>query len=57
VLRQFSRPKLIATRSTGFDHIDLDTCTENGIKVANVPTYGDNTSRRACIRTAGRDQP
>ena len=43
VVQQFSRLKLIATRSTGFDHIDLDTCTENGIQVANVPTYGDNT--------------
>ena len=43
VLGQFSRLKLIATRSTGFDHIDLDTCRERGIQVANVPTYGANT--------------
>jgi D-lactate dehydrogenase len=43
VLRKFSKLKLIATRSTGFDHIDLDTCAEKDITVANVPTYGDNT--------------
>ncbi|MDP2586145.1 MAG: NAD(P)-dependent oxidoreductase [Candidatus Komeilibacteria bacterium] len=35
--------KFIATRSTGFDHIDLKACQERGIKVANVPTYGENT--------------
>ncbi len=35
--------RLIATRSTGYDHIDLDYCEENGITVTNVPTYGDNT--------------
>lgn len=35
--------KLIATRSTGFDHIDLKVCQERGIAVANVPTYGSNT--------------
>ncbi|MFP4687193.1 MAG: NAD(P)-dependent oxidoreductase [bacterium] len=33
----------IATRSTGFDHIDLKYCREKGIDVSNVPTYGDNT--------------
>src|SRR5689334_19368769 len=43
VLQNFSRLKLIATRSTGFDHIDLEFCSQNGIKVANVPTYGENT--------------
>jgi len=35
--------KLIATRSTGFDHIDMDACSERGIAVANVPTYGEDT--------------
>jgi len=43
VLSQFNALKFIATRSTGFDHIDLDLCGERGIKVSNVPTYGDNT--------------
>jgi D-lactate dehydrogenase len=35
--------KLIATRSTGFDHIDLDACRSRGIAVCNVPSYGENT--------------
>ena len=34
---------LIATRSTGFDHIDLDACAESRITVCNVPSYGENT--------------
>lgn len=40
VLERFDRLRLIATRSTGIDHIDLDHCREHGIEVANVPTYG-----------------
>jgi len=43
VLEKLGHLKLVATRSTGFDHIDLDFCREHGIEVANVPTYGDNT--------------
>src|ERR1043166_2762998 len=35
--------KIIATRSTGYDHIDLDYCRSRGITVCNVPVYGDNT--------------
>lgn len=42
-LRQLPRVKLIATRSTGFDHIDLAHCGAKGITVCNVPVYGDNT--------------
>jgi D-lactate dehydrogenase len=43
VLAQLPNLKMITTRSTGFDHIDLDYCSEHGITVCNVPTYGDNT--------------
>jgi len=43
VLAHLPRLKLIATRSTGFDHIDMAWCAEHGIKVANVPTYGEST--------------
>jgi D-lactate dehydrogenase len=43
VLRQLPGLKLIATRSTGFDHIDLDYCRQAGITVCNVPDYGDHT--------------
>ena len=35
--------KLIATRSTGYDHIDLEYCRSRNITVCNVPVYGDNT--------------
>ena len=42
-LSRFRNLLLIATRSTGLDHIDIDYCRERGIGVANVPTYGDNT--------------
>lgn len=40
VLSKFSNLKLITTRSTGYDHIDLSYCKEKGIVVANVPSYG-----------------
>jgi len=35
--------KLIATRSTGTDHIDLEAARGRGIAVCNVPEYGANT--------------
>jgi len=35
--------RLIACRSTGFNNIDLETANERGIRVANVPTYGEAT--------------
>lgn len=43
VLEQLPALRLIATRSTGFDHIDIDYCASRGIAVANVPSYGENT--------------
>jgi len=43
VLAHFPKLKLIATRSTGVDHIDAEECLKRGIKIANVPVYGDNT--------------
>ena len=42
-LRQLPNLRLIATRSTGYDHIDLDYCREHGIAVCHVPSYGENT--------------
>jgi D-lactate dehydrogenase len=33
--------KLIATRSTGYEHIDLQTARAKGITVASVPAYGE----------------
>lgn len=43
VLSRLPKLRLIATRSTGFDHIDLPACRRRGIAVANVPSYGENT--------------
>ena len=43
VLSALPALKLIATRSTGFDHIALDYCARHGVRVANVPSYGENT--------------
>ena len=42
-LAGFPKLRLIATRSTGYDHVDLDHCREHGITVCNVPDYGDPT--------------
>lgn len=43
VIDAFPNLKLIAARSTGFDHIDLKKATEKNITVVNVPVYGENT--------------
>jgi D-lactate dehydrogenase len=43
VLEKMPQLRLIATRSTGFDHIDLKACMQRGIGVCNVPYYGENT--------------
>jgi D-lactate dehydrogenase len=40
-----AHPKLrfVATRSSGYDHIDLVACRERGVVVCSVPSYGENT--------------
>lgn len=43
VLEQLPNLKMIATRSTGYDHIDLDYCKAKNIVVSNVPVYGERT--------------
>lgn len=43
VLEKYPKLKFIATRSTGYDHIDLKACAAKNIQVSNVPTYGENT--------------
>lgn len=42
-LSRLEQLKLIATRSTGVDQIDMDHCNEHDVAVANVPSYGKNT--------------
>lgn len=43
VLDALPELRFIVTRSTGFDHIDIDECKRRGIIVSNVPYYGENT--------------
>ncbi|HTC64399.1 MAG TPA: hydroxyacid dehydrogenase [Candidatus Saccharimonadales bacterium] len=43
VLDALPELKFIATRSTGFDHIDVAACRDRGIAISNVPSYGENT--------------
>ncbi len=43
VLGRMMRLRMIATRSTGYDHISLETCLGRGIAVCNVPVYGEHT--------------
>lgn len=42
-LSRFPKLQFIATRSTGFDHIDLEAVKKRGIKISTVPFYGENT--------------
>lgn len=35
--------EIVACRSTGYDHVDLEEADKEGIKVCNVPEYGANT--------------
>ncbi|MDZ4230020.1 MAG: hydroxyacid dehydrogenase, partial [Candidatus Veblenbacteria bacterium] len=42
-LERLPKLKFIATRSTGFDHIDVAAAKSRGVAVANVPFYGENT--------------
>ena len=42
-LDKLPKLRMIATRSTGYDHIDIEECRQRGIIVSNVPYYGENT--------------
>ncbi|EKE04676.1 MAG: hypothetical protein ACD_20C00022G0001 [uncultured bacterium] len=42
-LSKFSNLKMVTTRSTGYNHIDLEYCKQHNIPVVNVPRYGDCT--------------
>src|SRR3989344_383195 len=43
VLSQLPNLKMITTRSTGFDNVNMDEAKKRNIAVCNVPTYGENT--------------
>ena len=40
LLARLPNPKLIVTRSAGYDHIDLAAAERHGIAVCNVSDYG-----------------
>ncbi len=42
VIHALPNLKLIATRSVGYNHIDLKAAREKGIVIANVPDYGSH---------------
>src|SRR3989338_9458931 len=43
VIGKLPNLKIIATRSTGYDHIALEAAKKNGVTVTNVPAYGEDT--------------
>lgn len=43
VIDQLPNLKCIATRSTGFDHIDVEYAKQKGVRIVNVPEYGSDT--------------
>lgn len=43
ILEKFKNLELIALRSVGFNHIDIDYCRKNNIFVENTPNYGNMT--------------
>jgi D-lactate dehydrogenase len=42
-LERFPALRGVATRSTGYEHIDLAACAARDITVSTVPRYGENT--------------
>ncbi|HBU07008.1 MAG TPA: hydroxyacid dehydrogenase [Candidatus Magasanikbacteria bacterium] len=43
VFQKLPNLKMIATFSTGYDHVDLKEAKKRKIPICNVPTYGENT--------------
>ena len=43
LLEKLPALKMVTTRSTGYDHIDLEYCASKNITVCNVPEYGSRT--------------
>lgn len=43
VLEKLPNLKFIATRSTGYDHIDIAAAKTRGVAISSVPSYGGNT--------------
>lgn len=43
IIKKFKNLRIISTRSTGYDHIDVNTCAENNIALINVDSYGQES--------------
>ncbi len=43
VIKKFKNLRIITTRSTGYNHIDLKYCTQKNIAVFNVANYGESS--------------
>ena len=43
VLKRFKNLRVVATRSTGYNHIDVKFCSQNNIAVFNVEEYGQTS--------------
>lgn len=43
MLQKFTNLKLIALRSVGFNHVDIDYCKEKNIAVETTPNYGNKS--------------
>jgi D-lactate dehydrogenase len=43
LINKLTKIRLLATRSTGYDHIDIQECRRRNILVCNVPMYGETT--------------
>lgn len=40
IIKQFKNLRVISTRSTGYDHIDLGSCVSKNIALINIESYG-----------------
>ncbi len=40
VVSKFKNLRVVSTRSTGYDHIELDACIKKNIAIINIPSYG-----------------
>lgn len=43
VIKRFPNLRIVATRSTGYNHIDVKYCSQNNIAVFNVEEYGQTS--------------
>lgn len=41
IISKFKNLRVISTRSTGYDHIELDACIKKNIAIINVASYGN----------------